>query len=417
MSIPTSDDLLSPLRDAIVNKPPYISGTLPLPSECFRLHYLHEESSNYLDLANASEPQLAKLAEACQPATFGLNRQDVLDESYRKAGKMDVSQFSTMLVPERTELVKFIQEDLLDGDDALRPMRIELYKLNVYGKDSFFKTHKDTPRSESMFGSLVIVFPTEHEGGALIVRHRGEEWTFDSARAIQDQPCPTIGFTAFFSDVDHEVSVVKAGYRVTLTYNLYYDDVHANEPTSTITRPLTSITNFNSFKEALDNLLANPAFLPSGGLLGFGLRHAYPIGESLDHVPKILKGSDAIVWRACTELDLAPKVYIMYGDLKSDSERVIVDHFVIGDTGTDDCLFPDYLVRWERAIQVERAKACNGCVDRPKGPTPVSWVVRPETTRTKLKTPWIATGNEACLNFSYGEVCIIVDIPVADNNS
>jgi hypothetical protein len=35
-----------------------------------------------------------------------------------------------------------------------------------------------------MFGSLVIVFPTPHEGGALLLRHRGQEWIFDSDQAL-----------------------------------------------------------------------------------------------------------------------------------------------------------------------------------------------------------------------------------------
>ena len=58
------------------------------------------------------------------------------------------------------------------------------------GKDAFFKAHVDTPRSELMFGSLVIVFPTAHEGGALKLRaaghHEGEmlEWTFESSALL-----------------------------------------------------------------------------------------------------------------------------------------------------------------------------------------------------------------------------------------
>jgi hypothetical protein len=35
-----------------------------------------------------------------------------------------------------------------------------------------------------MFGSLVVVFPTAHKGGALVLRHRGQEWTFDSAKEV-----------------------------------------------------------------------------------------------------------------------------------------------------------------------------------------------------------------------------------------
>lgn len=74
-----------------------------------------------------------------------------------------------------------------------------------------------------MFGSLVLIFPTAHKGGSLIFRHHDEEWTFDSAAAVSSAPAPSIGFVAFFSDVEHEVTPVESGHRVTLTYNLYFD--------------------------------------------------------------------------------------------------------------------------------------------------------------------------------------------------
>jgi hypothetical protein len=72
-----------------------------------------------------------------------------------------------------------------------------------------------------MFGSLVVVFPSRREGGALILRHGGQEWTFDSAEAVRAHDSPAIAYVAFYSDVEHEVTVVRSGYRVTLTYNLY----------------------------------------------------------------------------------------------------------------------------------------------------------------------------------------------------
>lgn len=42
-----------------------------------------------VDFMNPSDDGLRRLAEACDPAAFGLDKQNVLDESYRKAGKLD----------------------------------------------------------------------------------------------------------------------------------------------------------------------------------------------------------------------------------------------------------------------------------------------------------------------------------------
>lgn len=102
------------------------------------------------------------------------------------------------------------------------------------GQDAFFKTHKDTLRSEEMIGSLVLVFPTKHEGGSLILRDDGQEWTFDSAKAVNKHEGPCIGYVALYSDVEHEVALVTRKCRVTLTYNLYLAArLHRSDPSST----------------------------------------------------------------------------------------------------------------------------------------------------------------------------------------
>lgn len=84
-------------------------------------------------------------------------------------------------------------------------------------KGAFFKAHKDTPRGENMYGSLVLIYPAAHEGGTLIFRHGNKEWKFDSGEALAKAKGPSIAYAAFFSDVEHEVTLLQSGYRVTLT--------------------------------------------------------------------------------------------------------------------------------------------------------------------------------------------------------
>lgn len=86
-----------------------------------------------INLANASVDQLKHLVEACDLATFGLDQKDVHDESYRKALKLDGSDFATKLDVVRSGLVDSIRNDLLEGDKGRRSISAELYKLNIYG--------------------------------------------------------------------------------------------------------------------------------------------------------------------------------------------------------------------------------------------------------------------------------------------
>ena len=84
----------------------------------------------------ATDDDVQKLSEACQPATFGRNLEDVLDESYRKAGKMDLENFVSALEVDNTGLLDVVRAGLLTGEQEDKPVRAELYKLNVYGMRS-----------------------------------------------------------------------------------------------------------------------------------------------------------------------------------------------------------------------------------------------------------------------------------------
>ena len=89
-----------------------------------------------MDLARPTEEQLRDLEQACAPATFGRNQEDVLDETYRKAGKMDASAFLARFDAERSGLMRVVHTGLLAGKEERRAIRTELYKLNVYGPSS-----------------------------------------------------------------------------------------------------------------------------------------------------------------------------------------------------------------------------------------------------------------------------------------
>jgi hypothetical protein len=81
---------------------------------------------------------LEKLAQACEPASFGLKRECVLDETYRKAGKMDSECFASTLDLAHTDLVNIIRGYLLEGPQSTNNLKTELYKLNVYSTHLFY---------------------------------------------------------------------------------------------------------------------------------------------------------------------------------------------------------------------------------------------------------------------------------------
>ena len=87
----------------------------------------------FIDFASATSEDLDFLLAACNPATLGRGNEDVYDESYRKAVKMDVSNFAVQLDPASSGLVRAIEDQLLHYEAENMYISAELYKLNVYG--------------------------------------------------------------------------------------------------------------------------------------------------------------------------------------------------------------------------------------------------------------------------------------------
>ena len=90
------------------------------------------------------------LLDDCAPASFGKDGKDVLDESYRKAVKLDSDQFSTNFNPYELGIIGAIAQTLLPG--IAKPITqeagkgtfveslgviAELYKLNVEATAEF----------------------------------------------------------------------------------------------------------------------------------------------------------------------------------------------------------------------------------------------------------------------------------------
>jgi hypothetical protein len=260
-----------------------------------------------------------------------------------------------------------------------------------------------------MFGSLVVVFPTPHEGGALFLRHHGHEWTFDSGQALAAVDQPTIGYVAFFSDVEHEVAPVTSGHRITLTYNLYFDydgPVSENDAVSEHLIP-PQLPNQEGFREAFEALLGDPEFMADGGTLGFGLRHVYPIKGSLKHVYNVLKGSDTVVYQSMRALGFEPVLYVYYGEYEDDDgpRGAMVDTLIDFDTFCEDGTILS-MVQEQGGIPVRDAGVK---MHNSEDAEEVEWVT-PLTPYNRQEGAFVSYGNEPTLNWAYGDVCMIVRI-------
>src|SRR5689334_2091790 len=64
-----------------------------------------------------------------------------------------------------------------------------------------------------MVGTLVLSLPSAHTGGELVIGHAGQSRAYRASKT-------ELSLVAFYADCPHEVTPVRSGYRVTLTFNL-----------------------------------------------------------------------------------------------------------------------------------------------------------------------------------------------------
>ncbi|PWY70746.1 oxidoreductase [Aspergillus eucalypticola CBS 122712] len=265
----------------------------------------HDSTAQKLTLPVLSENSdgsthgLQTLLDACQPASFGRGGQDILDPEYRRAGKLDPDRFLTSFHPADFGIIELIEQILLPGISGetenrlqFRKLKAELYKLNVYsGPSGHFRKHVDTPRSEHQIGSLVVCLPCQFEGGNLTVQHHGQmakfEWSRQSSSSIQ--------WAAFYSDCEHEIETIRAGHRITLTYNLY-----VREMPGAILAPIRPVLDPHTLPlyGLIESLLTTPGFMKDGGVFGVHCSHAYPHSSDIAglQLPRSSKGADLVVY-------------------------------------------------------------------------------------------------------------------------
>ena len=124
--------------------------------------------------------ELKPLLEHCKPAPFGDGKKTRYDRTVRDAlqlkaekGGFSVENFD----PESAGILKEIQRELVPHDP--NPISAELYTVNVYTDGGHFAPHKDTPRGNDMFGTLVVCLPSQFTNGTLVLSHRGVVQKFD----------------------------------------------------------------------------------------------------------------------------------------------------------------------------------------------------------------------------------------------
>jgi len=161
-----------------------------------------------------------QLLRVAKRSAFGLGEQTITDTAVRSGWEIRKSRIKLngrKWSPALRQHLDAIREEL--GLSASGKLHAKLEKLTIYGPGEFFKTHQDTQKADSMFGTLIVLLPSPFKGGAMRIDRQGNGLEYSGGGDSPD----SLGLLAFYADCHHEILPVTQGYRLGLVYQLHYE--------------------------------------------------------------------------------------------------------------------------------------------------------------------------------------------------
>jgi len=178
--------------------------------------------------------QIEAVIKRAHRAPYGRGQHTIVDTSIRNAWQLDSADVRIGgKAWEKTfnQIMSTVIAGL--GCSGMR-VSATLYKLLVYETGGLFRSHRDTEKADGMFGTLVVVLPSAHGGGELIIRHGTREVSVN----LSSPEVSELTFAAFYADCEHEVKPITHGTRVCLTYNLSLAEKGKKKQQAALTAPL-----------------------------------------------------------------------------------------------------------------------------------------------------------------------------------
>lgn len=185
--------------------------------------------------------KLQQLLKIASLAKYGLREKTLLDTTVRNTYEIPKDQLSVHINENNFKHLLSKMHGAL-GLSENTTLNAHLHNLLIYNQGQFFKTHQDTEKYDGMIATLVIVLPSSHIGGDLIIHHKNHEHHFSSENIISE----SLKCISFYADCQHEVCEVKQGYRIALTYNIVLKSKDSKHNQ-------TSHSNNDSLEKALQN--------------------------------------------------------------------------------------------------------------------------------------------------------------------
>ena len=178
--------------------------------------------------------QIEAVIKRAHRAPYGRGEQTIVDTSVRNAWQLDAASVRIAGKAWEKTFHQIMSAVVTGLGCSGMNVSATLYKLLVYETGGLFRSHRDTEKGDGMFGTLVVVLPSAHAGGELIIRHGTREVKVN----LSSPDVSELRFAAFYADCEHEVRPITHGGRVCLTYNLSLADKGTKKQHAALTAPL-----------------------------------------------------------------------------------------------------------------------------------------------------------------------------------
>lgn len=130
------------------------------------------------------------------------------------------------------------QLGVLGGESSVRA---DLHNMSLYEAGGSPSLEHDSYAAPGKFGTLVIVLPSEHEGGEAEVRLGNQKRTL----SITEPREFSYSYMAWYADADYRVEPIRSGYRLALIYHLIHQtgDIAAARPSSVLNDNRVAVDN------------------------------------------------------------------------------------------------------------------------------------------------------------------------------
>ena len=217
-----------------------------------------------------SPSQISELVEIASAAKFGKGSDTVLDRDVRD-GFTIPGRDCVFNNPSWNKHLKALTSHVQKSLGVVKNIHCELHDLLIYPPGGHFKKHRDSEKTQGMFGTLIISLPSEHTGGIFQVSHENQTLTFDTS-VTSSLDLLHMKYCAFYADCEHEVLPVESGHRVVLTYNLIQKSKKDNMPS-----PPSQQLAASAIQEFAQRWVNNPEYFSSAvpNKLCYFLEHSY----------------------------------------------------------------------------------------------------------------------------------------------